>query len=97
MLGRRREPEHRFLGDHLLLLVAEVRRPAGRRLRTDARPDAGADASSDLCAQSEPDAAPQRAPGAAADACAQHAPDAHALVSQKDAAADPSAIAAPYT
>ena len=81
----------------MLLLVAEVRRPAGRRLRTDARPDAGADTSSDLCAQPEPDAASQRAPGAATNAAAQPAPDAHALVSQKDAAADPSAIAAPYT
>ena len=59
--------------------------------------DLRADAAPDLCAQSEPDAAPQRAPGAAADACAQPAPDAHALVSKKDAAADPSAIAAPYT
>ena len=81
----------------MLLLVAKVRRPAGRRLRTDARPDAGADTSPDLCAQSEPDAAPERAPGAAANATAQPAADAHALVSKKDAAADPSAIAAPYT
>ena len=71
-------------------------------LRADAAPDLCAqqpepDAASqrapheasDLRSQSEPDAAPQRAPGAAANA--------HALVSQKDAAADPSAIAAPYT
>ena len=59
--------------------------------------DLRADTSSDLCAQSEPDAAPQRAPGAAANVSAQPAADAHALVSKKDAAADPSAIAAPYT
>ena len=59
--------------------------------------DLRADAAPDLCAQSEPDAAPQRAPGAAANVAAQPAADAHALVSQKDAAADPSAIAAPYT
>ena len=72
--------------------------------------DLRADAAPDLCAQQpEPDAASQRAPDAAsdlrsqpapdsaADACAQPAPDAHALVSKKDAAADPSAIAAPYT
>ena len=59
--------------------------------------DLRADAASDLCAQSEPDAAPQRTPGAAANVASQPAPDAHALVSKKDAAADPSAIAAPYT
>ena len=59
--------------------------------------DLRADTSSDLCAQSEPDAAPQRAPGAAANVAAQPAADAHALVSKKDAAADPSAIATPYT
>ena len=59
--------------------------------------DLRADTSSDLCAQSEPDAAPQRAPGAAANVAAQPAADAHALVSKKDTAADPSAIAAPYT
>ena len=59
--------------------------------------DLRADTSSDLCAQSEPDAAPQRAPGAAANVDAQPTPDTHALVSQEDTAADPSAIAAPYT
>ena len=59
--------------------------------------DLRADTSSDLCAQSEPDAAPQRAPGAAANVAAQPAADADALVSKKDTAADPSAIAAPYT
>ena len=95
MRGRRREPEQRVLLQRVRVDV--VRRPAGRRLRTDARPDAGADTSPDLCAQSEPDAAPERAPGAAANATAQPAADAHALVSKKDAAADPSAIAAPYT
>ena len=95
MRGRRRGPGQRVLLDPVRVDV--VRRPAGRRLRTDARPDAGADTSSDLCAQSEPDAAPQRAPGAAANVAAQPAADAHALVSKKDTAADPSAIAAPYT
>ena len=94
MLGRRRGPEHRFLWGHLLLLVAEVRRPAGRRLRTDARPDAGADTSSDLCAQSEPDAAPQRAPGAAANVDAQPTPDAQAL-GRADAATNAAAQPAP--
>ena len=72
--------------------------------------DLRADAAPDLCAQQpEPDAASQRAPDAASDLrsqpapdsapqpAAQPAPDTHALVSQKDAAADPSAIAAPYT
>ena len=74
--------------------------------------DLRADAAPDLCAQQpEPDAASQRAPDAASDLRSQPAPDsaperapgaaanvdAHALVSQKDAAADPSAIAAPYT
>ena len=95
MRGRRLGPALRVLLDPVRVDV--VRRPAGRRLRTDARPDAGADTSPDLCAQSEPDAAPERAPGAAANATAQPAADAHALVSKKDAAADPSAIAAPYT
>ena len=79
-------------------------------LRADAAPDLCAqqpepdaasqrapDAASDLRSQPAPDSAPQRAPGAAADARAQQAADTHALVSQKDAAADPSAIAAPYT
>ena len=67
----------------------------------------------DLRSQPAPDAAShadtQSAPYAAPDLCAQPEPDAqalgradaatnaHALVSQKDAAADPSAIAAPYT
>ena len=72
--------------------------------------DLRADAAPDLCAQQpEPDAASQRAPDAASDLRSQPAPDAQAhgragaatnavaLVSQKDAAADPSAIAAPYT
>ena len=72
--------------------------------------DLRADAAPDLCAQQpEPDAASQRAPDAASDLRSQPAPDsaserapgaaadAHALVSQENTAADPSAIAAPYT
>ena len=105
MRGRRREPGQRVFCQRLHVDV--VRR---LDLRADAAPDLCAqqpepdaasqrapDAASDLCAQSEPDAAPQRTPGAAANVASQPAPDAHALVSKKDAAADPSAIAAPYT
>ena len=71
-------------------------------LRADAAPDLCAqqpepDAASDLRSQPAPDSAPERAPGATANVDAQPATDTHALVSQKDAAADPSAIAAPYT
>ena len=57
----------------------------------DAASQRAPDAASDLRSQPAPDSAPERAPGAAANV------DARALVSQKDAAADPSAIAAPYT
>ena len=97
MRGRRREPGQRVFCQRLHVDVV-------RRL------DLRADAAPDLCAQQpEPDAASQRAPDAASDLrsqpapdsapqpAAQPAPDTHALVSQKDAAADPSAIAAPYT
>ena len=85
MRGRRREPGQRVFCQRLHVDVVWC---------LDLRPDAAPD----LCAQQpEPDAASQRAPGAAANVAAQPAADAHALVSQKDAAADPSAIAAPYT
>ena len=68
-----------------------------QQLEPDAAPQRAPDAASDLRSQPAPDSEPERAPGAAANVAAQPAPDAHALVSQKDAAADPSAIAAPYT
>ena len=100
MLGRRRDSGKLEHGVRIHAVPVDVVR----------RLDLRADAAPDLCAQQpEPDAASQRAPDAASDLrsqpapdsapqpAAQPAPDTHALVSQKDAAADPSAIAAPYT
>ena len=105
MRGRRREPGQRVFCQRLHVDVVWC-----LDLRADAAPDLCAqqpepdaasqrapDAASDLRSQPAPDSAPERAPGAAANVDAQPAPDTHALVSQKDAAADPSAIAAPYT
>ena len=105
MRGRRREPGQRVFCQRLHVDVVWC-----LDLRADAAPDLCAqqpepdaasqrapDAASDLRSQPAPDSAPQRAPGAAANVAAQPAADAHALVSKKDTAADPSAIAAPYT
>ena len=105
MRGRRREPRRSILQHPVRVDVVWC-----LDLRADAAPDLCAqqpepdaasqrapDAASDLRSQPAPDSAPQRAPGAAANVAAQPAADAHALVSKKDAAADPSAIAAPYT
>ena len=101
--GRRwRLPEPDLCAQQLEPDAAPQRAPdAASDLRSQPAPDSAPQrapgAAANVDAQPPPDAQALGRADAATNAAAQRSPDAQALVSQKDAAADPSAIAAPYT